>query len=144
MSVADPHVAIRRYVEALEGASPETLDALLGLCDARIEFRDPFNHSTSKDQFEAILRHMFSQVAELKFVVHDVQGSGRDWFLKWTFTGHVSVIGAVEIEGISEVALNDEGKVHRHIDYWDATSTILFRIPLLGRLIWLLTKPMRP
>lgn len=130
--------AIDVYAEALEHTAPQTVDALLALCADQIEFRDPFNHTHSKADFRHVLEHMFKTVSGLKFVVHDTIGSGQVWVLKWTFTGKIKLIGQVKIEGLSEVALNDEGLVIRHIDYWDSWAEVFCKVPGLGGLFKLI------
>ncbi|MEM7426048.1 MAG: nuclear transport factor 2 family protein [Pseudomonadota bacterium] len=143
MSEVSARAAIEGYVAALQAASPATINDLLDLCSDTVEFRDPFNHTTSRLRFHAALEHMFRQVADLRFQVHKVAGSGANWFLQWTFSGRVKIIGDIRIEGVSEIELDGEFKVSRHIDYWDATGPILMRAPVLGRLLWLVTRPMR-
>ena len=135
--------AIEGYVSALEEAKADSIEGLLDLCAENIEFRDPFNHTRTKPEFKQVLQHMFQQVKQLRFDVHEVQGEGAKWFLKWTFTGRVRVIGALEIDGVTEVDIDQEGLVCRHLDYWDATGPVLLRLPVLGKILWLLTKPMR-
>lgn len=125
---------IHAYGEALEAAGPESLERLLVLCAEDIEFRDPFNHTHSKSDFQNVLTHMFRTVHELKFEVHEIVGDERLWVLKWTFSGRIKPIGRVRIEGLSEVALDHEARVARHIDYWDSWAEVFCRFPVIGGL----------
>lgn len=126
--------AIEGYGRALERADANSLDNLLALCAAEVEFRDPFNHTFTKTDFHRVLAHMFRTVHELRFEIHDTVGDGRLWVLKWTFSGRIKPIGAVKIEGLSEVALNEEGLVVRHIDYWDSWAEVFCKFPVIGGL----------
>ncbi|NNF79217.1 MAG: nuclear transport factor 2 family protein [Rhizobiales bacterium] len=126
--------AIQAYGQVLEKAGPESLDALLALCAAEVEFRDPFNHTFTKADFHRVLTHMFRTVDELEFEIHDIIGENKLWVLKWTFSGKLRPIGRVRIEGLSEVALNDQGLVTRHIDYWDSWAEVFCKFPLIGTL----------
>ena len=38
------------------------------------------------------------------------------------------------IEGMSELILNDSGKVVSHTDYWDSLNGLFIKIPLIGYL----------
>ena len=126
--------AIQAYGQALENAGPDNLDALLAFCAAEVEFRDPFNHTFSKAGFRKVLEHMFRTVHELKFEIHDTIGDNKLWVLKWTFSGRIKAIGRVKIKGLSEVALDDEGLVVRHIDYWDSWAEVFCKFPVIGPL----------
>ena len=130
--------AIETYAKALEGADTASLDSLLDLCAETVEFRDPFNHTFTKPAFCHILEHMFKTVKGLTFEVHNIIGSDRLWVLKWTFTGTIKPFGRVEIVGLSEVALNEQGHVVRHIDYWDSGTEVYSKVPVLGPVIRLI------
>lgn len=126
--------AIHEYGRALEKADPAGLDGLLALCAPEVEFRDPFNHTFTKADFHRVLTHMFRTVHELEFEVHDIMGANKCWVLKWTFSGRIKPIGRVKIEGLSEVALNDQALVVRHIDYWDSWAEVFCKLPIIGAL----------
>ncbi len=130
--------AIETYASALESAEAGSLDRLLDLCAETVEFRDPFNHTHTKPAFRTILAHMFKTVQGLKFEVHNIIGSDELWVLKWTFIGKIKPIGHVRIAGLSEVALNEEGQVVRHIDYWDSGEEVYAKVPVLGALVRLI------
>ena len=88
--------------------------------------------------FSIVLEHMFKTVQGLKFEVHNIIGEDRLWVLKWTFTGTIKPIGEVKIVGLTEVALNEEAQVIRHIDYWDSGEEVYSKVPVLGALIRLI------
>ncbi|MEM1198059.1 MAG: nuclear transport factor 2 family protein [Pseudomonadota bacterium] len=139
MSTAEPlRAAIDTYAKALESADAASVDGLMDLCGETVEFRDPFNHTFTKPAFRHILEHMFKTVQGLKFEVHNIIGSDRLWVLKWTFTGTIKPVGKVEIVGLTEVALNEQGHVIRHIDYWDSGTEIFSKMPVLGPVIRLI------
>jgi len=133
---------IERYCDALEALTEETLPAFLDLCCNDIEFRDPFNHTHTRNHFRLALEHMFKNVKDLRFVVMERWGSGRSWVIKWTFTGHTRFIGELNIVGLSEVAFDPEGLVCRHIDHWDASEEFLQKVPLLGPLLRGVLRPL--
>ena len=131
-----------KYVHALETLSAETLGDLQALCAHDIEFKDPFNHTHTCNDFRRVLEHMLAQVSNLRF---DVQGhwqDGHSTVLKWRFSGQARLIGRLDIPGLSEVLFNDEGLVSHHIDYWDANEHIISRLPVVGPVVKLLTRPL--
>ena len=135
----DPfRTAIETYSRTLEDTDAGSLTRLLDLCAETIEFRDPFNHTFTKQAFSIVLEHMFKTVQGLKFEVHNIIGEDRLWVLKWTFTGKIKPIGEVKIVGLTEVALNEEAQVIRHIDYWDSGEEVYSKVPVLGALIRLI------
>ena len=134
---------IETYAAALEAAAPDTIETILALCAEDVEFRDPFNHTRTKDGFRAVLVHMFKSVKALKFTVHETFGADEKWVLRWTFTGKAKLIGDLRIDGLSEIELNAAGLVTRHIDYWDAWEHVFSRLPVFGALARLLTRPLR-
>ena len=141
--MADTRAAIDAYVQALAAAQPGKLEPLLDLCSEAVEFRDPFNKSTSKEGFQRILEHMFAKVGDLRFDAHEVWGGGQSWVLKWTFTGRVRLIGKISIAGLSEVRLNDDLLVSHHVDYWDSWGPVFCRIPVFGPLARILARPLK-
>ncbi|MEM8688839.1 MAG: nuclear transport factor 2 family protein [Pseudomonadota bacterium] len=130
--------AIETYARMLEGADAASVDSLLDLCADTVEFCDPFNHTFTKPAFRAVLAHMFKTVQGLRFEVHDIIGSDQLWVLKWTFTGTIKPVGEVEIVGLTEVALTDDGQVERHIDYWDSGTEVFSKLPVLGAVVRLI------
>lgn len=133
---------ITSYCDALEVLTHETLNAFLAKCSEDIEFRDPFNHTYTRDHFRLALEHMFENVKDLRFEVMDKWGSGQSWVIKWTFTGHTKFIGNLEIIGLSEVMIDADGLVCRHIDHWDASGEFLQKIPGLGAVLRRILRPL--
>lgn len=130
------------YIEALEAFSAPTMDAFLSLCAAGIEFKDPFNHTFTRDDFRRVLKHMLKQVKGLQFTVSDHWHTGRSLVIKWRFTGSARLIGELDIPGLSEVQFDGNGLVIRHIDYWDANEHITGRLPVIGPVVRLAMRPM--
>lgn len=108
-----------------------------------VAFKDPFNDVIGAPEMERVLAHMFTQVENPKFKVHDAaQGRQENMFyLKWTFTYVLPKSGIKDsFEGVSEVMFKPDGKVASHVDYWDPTHPVYMRIPVIK---WLLGKVLR-
>ncbi|MEM7302952.1 MAG: nuclear transport factor 2 family protein [Pseudomonadota bacterium] len=126
---------IDEYCAVLERISWPALTDLEGLCAANIEFKDPFNHTFDVGGLIRCMEHMLDNMPDVKFTILDVFGSDSAWVIKWRFTGTAKYIGKMDFTGLSEVTLNADGKVARHVDYWDAGEHFLARVPVLGALV---------
>ncbi|MCT8973324.1 nuclear transport factor 2 family protein [Microbaculum marinisediminis] len=126
--------AIADYVAALEAMRPDTIDTVLDLCAETVRFTDPFNDVTGRAALRHVFEDMFDKVSELTFTVDDCQGSDRTWLLRWTYAGRMGALGHTRIEGMSHVVLDEDNRVCRHADYWDA-GILYEKIPLIGRVI---------
>ena len=77
---------------------------------------------------------MFRDLGQPRFVVTRIASDGPVSFIRWDFTFELRG-RPLRIEGVSEVEIDGEGKVARHIDHWDAAGQVYERIPLLGGLL---------
>jgi len=132
-----PEDAIRDYVAALEAMRPGTIEAAVACCADDIRFTDPFNDVTGPAALRHVFKDMFDKVSDLTFTVDDCHGAGQSWLLRWTYAGRMGSLGHMAIEGTSFIALDQDNRVCRHADYWDA-GLVYERIPVLGAAIrWL-------
>ena len=74
---------------------------------------------------------MFENVKEPKFKIVDYSMNKQRVFLKWKMT-FIAFKSLQTIEGMSELLLNDAGRVASHIDYWDSLNGLYIKIPLIG------------
>ena len=73
---------------------------------------------------------MFENVKEPRFFVLDFSINKQRVFLKWKMT-FFAFKSLQTIEGMSELLLNDNGKVVSHIDYWDTLNSLFIKIPFI-------------
>ncbi|HEY8596698.1 MAG TPA: nuclear transport factor 2 family protein [Devosiaceae bacterium] len=136
MTGSPDHAAqVDAYARAFAALEPAGIAALMDLCSDDVIFRDPFNDTVGKDRMRAVFEDMFAHASTPRFEVLDRFGQGRRWILKWRFTATVPVIGALDVTGLSELTLSDDGKVASHLDYWDTGPAIYGRVPVLGTLV---------
>jgi len=134
----EPHEgrAIRTF---FEGLTPAGLDDLDGIYAEGARFRDPFNEVVGIPAIRRIFADMFEQAPDARFTVHEVVGAAPLLYVRWGFTftpGRAKAPWAVE--GVSRLALGEDGRVIDHIDYWDPAAGIYERLPLLGTVLrWL-------
>ena len=122
------------YVKALENLTPATLPALMDRFAETAEFRDPFNHARGRAAIETVFTHMFAAIDGVSFKVGGQAGQGEQVFLTWRFSGTNRRLGPIAFEGASAITFRGDGKVIRHIDYWD-TAALTCRIPLFGAIL---------
>ena len=102
-----------------------------------IRFVDPFSDVIGAGKLVAILQKTLDDVTDPQFTVQEIWmvEPDRKGMVKWRFQGQVSLIGNLDVTGISEIDLDDDGLVISHRDYWDAGLEVYGKMPLLGRLI---------
>lgn len=130
--IPDYKEKVDAYCDKLEHLSLNNLPSLLDLCSANMEFKDPFNHTHTLTGFQSVLKDMFAQIPNAKFDVIALHGSDQNWVIKWQFRGHAGRLGNLDFPGMSEIALDDQAKICRHIDYWDSGEYFWPKIPILG------------
>lgn len=113
--------------------TPEQIQAIVA---PDILFKDPFQEIKGTQAFCQMLNHFHQQVQQPRFTIEQQLSQNQQrWLVKWQFTGQLSRLGAWQFSGVSEITLNTQGQVQRHIDYWDAAEHFYEKLPLLGRVI---------
>ncbi len=132
--MTDPEPLIRWF----ETLSPETLDELPRFYAADAEFKDPFNEVRGVESIKHIFRHMFTQVAEPRFVVGSRFHGDDGVMLLWDFhfrTRSPLPSRAMTARGATHLRFNADGKIVLHRDYWDAAEELYAKLPLVGLLM---------
>ncbi len=128
-----PHIAgYRRLFEAISPALIEQADAHV---HPDIHFQDPFNDFQGLDLFKALLRKTLKDVQNPCFTVTHQAHGGDCVFLRWTFQGELKSLGDWAVTGMSEIHFASDGRICKHIDYWDAGAQFYSKLPALGPLI---------
>ena len=120
-----------RYISLFSKLTPDNIKDFDDLISQEIIFVDPFNNVRGKVAFKNIFYHMFKKVKDPKFIVLDYAINKKRVFLKWKMT-FVAFKSLQTIEGMSELLLNDDGKVISHVDYWDSLKGLFIKIPFIG------------
>ena len=125
-----------------DGGVP-SIESLAGVAEADVRFTDPFNDIRGLEALQKLLEHTRKQVRSVQFEVQDRAWSGNTVYIRWRMRGRVRVIGEWVVEGVSEVEFSEDAKVVCHIDHWDASTQFFGRLPLIGWLLRLLSRPAR-
>nr|WP_281392751.1 nuclear transport factor 2 family protein [Roseospira goensis] len=128
-----------RYVAFFETMTPAALDdGLDAVASPDIHFVDPFNDVTGVAALRRILRAMYGDTRDPRFVVTHRAFDGDVCFLRWRFTAGVPALRAdLEIVGMTELRFAADGRVCEHVDHWDAAGQMYERVPGLG---WVLRR----
>ena len=122
---------VKNYIKLFSNLTPENIKNFDDLISEDINFVDPFNNVKGANDFKNIFYHMFENVKDPKFLVVDYFINKQRVYLKWKMT-FFAFKSLQTIEGMSELVLNDAGKVASHIDYWDTLNGIFIKIPFIS------------
>ena len=122
---------VKSYINLFSNLSPKNINEFDNLISKDIIFVDPFNNTKGVNAFKNIFYHMFEIVTDPKFLIIDYSISKKRVFLKWKMT-FFAFKSLQTIEGMSELLLNDVGKIVSHIDYWDSLNGLFIKIPFIG------------
>lgn len=112
------------------------------------QFKDPFNEVCGVADIQRIFAHMFEQVAEPRFIVHERVVDTTGAVLIWTMVyrnreGGRKTAALQSIRGVSHLRFDPHGKVVWHRDYWDAAEELYAKLPVLGWLMRWLQKQLK-
>lgn len=140
--------SLERYAAFLESVRTGVPPDLETLVRPDVIFRDPFNAIRGVAGFRRVLEDMLTHVSDLDFrVTHTAMAPARHGgptlgLMRWELEGRLASLRdrAWRLEGCSEIGFDDDGRVSRHVDYWDAASGLYEHVPLLGRCLALLRR----
>lgn len=131
------------YKELFENIEPAQLQrAFSQVYDKNIYFKDPFNEVRGIADVTHIFKHMFATLHEPTFRIHAMAGEDKTGFLEWRFYfKRTPSAPTLQINGMSKILINDQGKVIVHIDYWDSGEYVFRKVPIIGALNnWIASK----
>jgi len=132
---------ITRYADAFAALTPDNMAALMATVSPEVRFTDPFNDVTGREAFRAIFEHMFATCAAPRFHIIDIaqpaDGARDRAYLRWRMSGRIKSWPhtSLDLEGMSEIHVGEDGLVCLHIDHWDSASQLLARLPLIGGIL---------
>ena len=122
---------IKNYINLFSNLNFKNIEKFDDLVDKDIEFSDPFNHFKGIENFKKVFYHMFKNVKNPSFIILDYSKNKHKVFLKWKMVFY-AFKSKQFIEGISEITLNNDGKINSHIDYWDSMNGLFIKLPFIG------------
>ena len=132
---------VKKYISAYENLSINNLDTLKNKFTNDVKFEDPFNKVNGKEAVIKIFSEMFEKIDNPKFQILELSYAQNfdqklTVYLKWILNGSLKKNKkSFAIKGVSEVKFNDQGKVVKHIDYWDSMTQLIVHLPYVGGLV---------
>jgi len=126
------------YAAFWDGLAEARLERLRELAAPGMRFVDPFNDVTGIERVLAVLRLSWEHASDVRIEVLHWALAGEVAYYRWRFHFRPKALGGRQdwsIDGVSEVALAEDGRVLSHIDHWDAGSQFYGRLPVLGWII---------
>ncbi|WP_207062287.1 nuclear transport factor 2 family protein [Motiliproteus sp. SC1-56] len=108
-----------------------------------VHFSDPFHQLEGRQPLADYLAFFARQVETPRFRIRYRGWDGDVCLLRWQFSGQLRG-QPWSFPGVSELHFTEDGKVRAHIDHWDAASHFYQRLPLLGSLIRLIARRLKP
>jgi hypothetical protein len=123
---------INKYKNAFENLEIKNVHSLLNLVDENVMFEDPFNKIIGKENLKKLLLEMFKKLQKPKFKVLNIFYKQDLTIIKWTFSCEI-LMKEICFDGLSEVTVKN-GKIIKHLDFWDSGKNLYTQIPFLGRI----------
>jgi steroid delta-isomerase len=122
---------ISKIIDCYENLSLGSVERLGEIYAPTIHFKDPFAEIFNLDELKRYFTHMFMRGRNPKFQITASVGSGNRWSLYWVFRYERFRMNW-EIRGSFLLELDAQGRIATHEDYWDVSTQIYERIPLVG------------
>ena len=129
--------ALQRYARRFEQLDAASVAQLHEVMSDEIRFVDPFNDVRGIDTVKRLFDDMFENLEDARFTVqHAALDSMTDdtgmlgWELNARFRGK-----PYRVSGMSEVKIASDGRISRHVDYWDAGRQFYEHLPIVGSLL---------
>ncbi len=98
-------------------------------------FNDTLHTFTQRDSLAQYLIDGANRVDEINVIFEDIASSGDNYYVRWVMEMKFKVMGkSIDSKsiGISQIRLNDEGKIIFHQDFWDNTTGFFGHLPVVG------------
>jgi steroid Delta-isomerase len=142
MNEPDLDARVDAYARFFEELTPERLRDLDTFFAPDARFRDPFNDVRGVSAIRAVFEHMYRVCPEPRFRVLERARDGHTAFCRWHFTDGPAGGRrmALNVDGVSRVVFDADGRVTEHVDYWDPCANLYERIPVMGTVLRLLRR----
>ena len=104
--------------------------------DEKVYFEDPFQKTYDLESFYKIYVHMYQSLYEPRFLVKEIALTNNVAYLQWSFIYKTSKEAQIDdFTGVTRVEFNEDGKAISHIDYWDSSTNVYEKIPILKNIL---------
>ncbi len=98
-------------------------------------FNDTLHTFTRRDALTKYLIDGANRVDEINVRFEDIANSDNNYYVRWVMEMNFKVMGkSIESKsiGISQIRLDDDGKIIFHQDFWDNTTGFFGHLPVVG------------
>ena len=131
---------LERYRRTLEAADRSNFDTVVDLYSERARFEDPLSRVNGKEGVRRALADAWKHVPAGRFEIHERAVTENAAFVRWSFVVDKPLGKRTLIDGIAHLHFDADGRIEKHVDYFDAARAIYRRVPILGRILELLRK----
>lgn len=131
--------ALQGHLAWFASLSPAALKRIDQVYASNCHFQDPFNDVQGREQAHAIYAHMFATTEAPRFIIERVLENSGHAAVFWRFQCRIRG-RSIDVPGMSELRLDDQGLIADHVDYWDSAE-LFAQLPVLGSAVrWLKRK----
>jgi steroid delta-isomerase len=118
-----------------------TVEEIRNLAVPEFRYRDPFMDAHGIDAVVYHLHKWFQDMSDIKFIMEEYAVDNLILFQHWKMNFRLRGLPKRlwELDGVSRITFNEEGKVVDQIDYWDAAPLFEY-VPVLGAAVKLIRK----
>jgi hypothetical protein len=137
--VALQEETIAKHKAFYENLTDSTVDDYRNLAAPNVWYRDPLMDSKGIDAVTASIHKWFRDLDEIQFEMKDGAVNGLVGIQNWVMKFRIRKLPKRlwELDGMSKVTFDENGKIIDQIDYWD-TSPIFESVPVLGKIVILI------
>lgn len=137
----DLDATLMRYKEFFDHITNDSVEQLREFASPDVRYRDPFVDARGIDAVIAYMHRWFAGFEDLRFETKSYARNGLDGFSHWRMTFRIrrNPKKFWEIEGISKIVLDSDGRIKEQTDFWDP-SPLYESFPVLGRAITIIRK----
>lgn len=119
-----------KYVDYLEQLSPANISQFEDFVSNDVRFKDPFNDVKGDREVRKIFNRMLDDLPLHKFKALNRVCGHQSAMMQWQFWPNKDK--TLVIEGTSFIRFDSLGQVSEHLDYWDTSSELYAKLPVIG------------
>ncbi|PJG58289.1 nuclear transport factor 2 family protein [Aeromonas cavernicola] len=129
---------LARFVSLYQQLDKQQLHRLAEVYAEQVIFIDPAHRIDGLTALGDYFAALYQRLAYCQFEITSQQQQGQQAWLSWVMTFSHPRLGQgkpVSVEGATQLAFNEAGKVVRHRDYFDLGAMLYEQLPLLGPVV---------
>ena len=137
--MTDTEKVFRKYLDFLEHADKENIGEILNYVDKEVRFKDPLHDSQGAYEIHRIFKRLLTDLKNINFTTRELIVTGDKAYYTWALESYAGR-KSWNIEGVTFLTVNERKLITNHIEYWDTSSQIYEKLPIIGPQIRLLRR----